>query len=144
MKNQIVSILISIIVPILIIGAIIYFFVDNIKSFFNRDANSSTSTDIDVDSSIQLINASFDRFGTDFSLFLRAFKSLSKIQIDKLFVDFGTRYYNKLTGMYSKFQILEGVFISKKMKLKEIIIEELTDEEFGIFISMLKSKGVTF
>jgi len=144
MKNQFLSIILSILTPVILIGVLLYFFGDKIKSLFNRDSNFSNSNDVDIDSSIQKINASFDRFGTDFDLFMSAFSDLSKSQIERLFVDFGTRYYNKLTGMYSKIQVLEGFFISKKMKLKEIIIEELTDIQLNEFKTFLKSKNVIF
>ena len=108
------------------------------------DKNKKYSDDAVIDDSIHKLNVAIDRFGTNVPLINEVFENLNLSKIKRLFKDFGTRYYNSLTGKYQLFSFMEGISYPKPLNLKALLIEELDSKELENLKSILTNKGFKF
>lgn len=104
----------------------------------------ATSTNVNVNKAIASIDYSINMLGTDEDLIFDTFKGLNLLEIKLLFKDFGTRFYNELTGEYILFSILSGWGASKELDLKGLLLAELNDSEIEDLTEILLEKNYVF
>jgi len=110
MKNQILSIVISILAPVLIIGALLYFFGDKINGLFDKglpftklDETGSTISDAQTIEMANSLHQSMSMWGgTDEYTIYKIFASINtKGYFAKVYNFFGHRPYDDLFGVSS-------------------------------------------
>ncbi|MBS9768408.1 MAG: hypothetical protein KGV44_12850 [Flavobacteriaceae bacterium] len=102
------------------------------------------SNDKDVNSAIFVLDASFNRLGTDEASVFDVFNRLSASQIKSLHDSFGVRYYNSITGTYVIAQFLAGLGTSRPLNLSGIILKEFNSDEIDKLKQIYRNKGLSF
>lgn len=117
-----------------------YFF-DN---FFNHSRVVKKSSNSTVNSVINLIDNSLDKWGTfnkDHYPIFKALISLSSSEIRLLHKDFGTRAYNPIHRQYG---FSNGFFLSKHKDLNSLFDSEFDPLQLKKIKSIYSEKGLAF
>lgn len=126
----------------LIVG-IIYLF----KSFFKPSGIKPYSQQYSVDTVINIIDESFNRFGTfnsDHYPIFPALEALSGSELKQLHKDFGYRFYNSLTGAYKLLDTGGWGGLTERMDLNALYNSEFDENQKSRVKAIYKSKGISF
>ncbi len=100
-----------------------------------------------VNNAIFIIDSCINKFGTfdsDLEPIFEVLNDLNADEIRQLHKDFGVRYYNSLTFMYSSIQFLEGYAFARPLNFSAIIYKEFDNNQINRLKAIYKSKGVHF